>query len=327
MSELTMEASTGVKKSTKSSDSNEPMDSLFERNEIQVIVLIFIFLDIFISQLSTILAEKSVNHNGNIKFNAKPILDSCSNYLTIFFAFELVSLLIIFRLKFFSHVGYLLDCCVIGGQLYCQVKSTEYFIYSKLLNYLRVWRLFRIVMGYLSIEREDHDKTLLELESSNQTIMKLEDKIQQLADELKKEHETRSAVEDTLVQYKEEVDTLSEALKIAALDIAEVAQDDDDDYDEESEENEDGGEEEVGEEDGADNGEEEEEDEFQDASSSYLQQQQQRSGRVEGGLAEHKSSTMRKRDQLLRETMRDKPMGRGTGRTFVVHQDGSFEQR
>jgi len=42
--------------------------------------------------------------------------------------------------------------------------------------------------------------------------------------ELEQEKEARKAIEEMLQSYKEEVDTLNEALKIAAQDIAEVGQ-------------------------------------------------------------------------------------------------------
>jgi len=48
-----------------------------------------------------------------------------------------------------------------------------------------------------------------------------------LENDLRKEHESLSAVETMLGNYKEEVFTLNEALKIAALDIAEIAQGED----------------------------------------------------------------------------------------------------
>lgn len=50
-----------------------------------------------------------------------------------------------------------------------------------------------------------------------------------LENDLRKEQESLVAVETMLTNYKEEVYTLNEALKIAALDIAEIAQGDDED--------------------------------------------------------------------------------------------------
>merc|ERR1711907_398623 len=47
-------------------------------------------------------------------------------------------------------------------------------------------------------------------------------------EDLKREKEARTSVEAMLADYKEEVDTLNEALKIAARDIAEVGEADDD---------------------------------------------------------------------------------------------------
>ena len=130
---------------------------------------------------------------------------------------------------------------------------------------------------------------------------KLRIEVQRLEADLIKEREAKDAVEEMLLTYKDEVDTLNEALKIAAMDIAEVAQADDDfssdDDDEESNESL-----------TADDGEKE----YLDAISAD-------------------TDKGKNRDTLLRLARKD---GSGSGgppqnsrSTFVIQDDGSFKMR
>jgi hypothetical protein len=109
-----------------------------------------------------------------------------------------------------------------------------------------------------------------------------------------------------LLAYKEEVDTLNEALKIAAMDIAEVAQADDALSDDLSDE-----------EDSAIDGDGDGEGEFVDASASQFSK------------AGNKSAVMR---AVMEDSGRMGGMGNvggvgGVPATFLVHEDGTFEQK
>lgn len=73
-----------------------------------------------------------------------------------------------------------------------------------------------------------HLDTKLELEEKIIIITKFDSETRRLENELSKEKDARDSIEAMLQNYKDEVDTLNEALKIAAMDIAEVAQADDD---------------------------------------------------------------------------------------------------
>jgi hypothetical protein len=116
-----------------------------------------------------------------------------------------------------------------------------------------------------------------------------------------------------LQSYKEEVDTLNEALKIAAMDIAEVAEADDDFFSDEEEE-------EAGEGDAA-----------TAASSSVVASTAASSGRdrmAEELRANPERNPSRNREELYRLATSDaskaavqKPA------TFVVHPDGTFEYK
>jgi len=57
----------------------------------------------------------------------------------------------------------------------------------KLLNILRFWRLIRLYISMISIEKEAHNKTLTELNLSKTIELQLRNDISRLDDEILKE--------------------------------------------------------------------------------------------------------------------------------------------
>ena len=133
-------------------------------------------------------------------------------------------------------------------------------------------------------------------------------------------------MEEMLRTYKEEVDTLNEALKIAAMDIAEVAEAEDDYF--LSDEDDVDGEEEVDLSHGGEDGGGEDSLSVSAASESVSFA----SARDEGGDG-GRSSGRTSKAVLYREALRDSATA-GTGsatpvsqqRTFVVREDGTFDK-
>eukprot|EP00596_Hydrurales_sp_CCMP1899_P009099 CAMPEP_0119037200 /NCGR_PEP_ID=MMETSP1177-20130426/5410_1 /TAXON_ID=2985 /ORGANISM="Ochromonas sp, Strain CCMP1899" /LENGTH=173 /DNA_ID=CAMNT_0006998129 /DNA_START=679 /DNA_END=1200 /DNA_ORIENTATION=- len=173
-----------------------------------------------------------------------------------------------------------------------------------MLNIFRLWRSVRLFNSIVNIEKEFHDKTKERFINKDSECRKLQIDIQRFTGDLIKEKEAKDAVEDMLATYKEEVDTLNEALKIAAMDIAEVAQGDDEDYDsndDEYNENED---------DNEGNEIDDEDNEFIDASSSDYDKIRNRDTLIHLARASDRPS-------------QDKPIGT----TFVINDDGSYQRK
>ena len=150
-----------------------------------------------------------------------------------------------------------------------------------------------------------------------------------------------------LFTYKEEIDTLNEALKIAAMDIAEVAQADDGDFDSEEGTNS------V---DGVEDEDEEEEEADRGRGSGGDRIPLPRKGKqgselddisehdfVDAAASVFDGDKKRNRETLLKLVRRDAEDGIGSvstasksgmssasssrGQTFVIHEDGSFVQK
>lgn len=123
-----------------------------------------------------------------------------------------------------------------------------------------------------------------------------------------------------LQNYKEEVDTLNEALKIAAMDIAEVAEADDDFFsDEEGEGEEEGSAAMTADDDAA-----------TAASSSIVASTAASStrDRMAEELRENpERNPSKNREELYRLATTDATRGGQKSTTFVVHPDGTFEYK
>jgi hypothetical protein len=235
-------------------------------------------------------------------------LTSFTGFTLLLFLLEMLAIIVVFNRSVLGHVGYAIDCVVISFQMYCEVSGNG--VQGRLLSILRLWRLMRLVNSLVGIEKDFHEATKSVLADREGVNRQLEGEVRRGEEELDKEREARRAVDEMLASYKEEVETLNEALKIAAMDIAEVAEADDDlllSDDEEGNLDE----AELGA--GVDN---DDDAGFTDAS----------------GSAYDKA---RNREVLMREARRDayNPQAaamrraRETGKsTFHVHEDGSYDQ-
>jgi hypothetical protein len=238
------------------------------------------------------------------------LLSSFSTFTTFFFAAEIVAVVLVFGRAMMGHWGYLLDILTTAAQIYLEQKQLGQV--SRLLNIFRFWRMARLMNAMVSTEKDAHDRTALLLEKSEVEVKKLQLETTSLRTEIVREKEARDAIEDMLQNYKEEVDTLNEALKIAAMDIAEVAQteddmgmsDENDSQDELSEA--DGGRDDEG---------------FVDAAASKYSRAGNKGAVMravmEDGSVHSRGSTL---------TAGSSSHNYGTS-TFLVHEDGTFEQK
>lgn len=201
-----------------------------ESYQMQFLYVSLIILDTFVS-LGELYISYEVQVTSNIASMANikiihQLLNSFNVFTMIFFVIEIITVFIIFGFSIFTHWGYALDILTIGYQLFLEHINNGKL--SRLFNILRFWRLIRLFNAMLAIEKDLHSITLMKFEASEIEIKKLNIHINNLKSDIIKEKEARNAIEDMLQNYKEEVDTLNEALKIAAMDIAEVAQTEDD---------------------------------------------------------------------------------------------------
>lgn len=232
-------------------------------------------------------------------------LNTFSGFTLVFFAFEVGLILAVFGSKVSGHWGYILDAALVGTQLYGELSGKSLEV--RLLNLLRFWRVLRLTLYMVNVEKDAHDATQELLRDREADIRKAQGDIARSEVELAKEKEARSAVDEMLNQYKDDLDTMNEALKIAAMDIVEVAEADDDLLSDEDDLD--------GEVDGMDD------EGFTDAPSGKYDKARNK--------AEMYAQARKDKDDLSitsGSTMASSKKA-PAGVTFVVNNDGSFQQR
>ena len=340
-------------KATKTSSMG--LGEFLEMIQMQSLICGMIVLDTFVSFFEMyLIKEKLLRRTSATLLTWTPFMEamltfvqSFTSFTILFFGLEMFTVFLVFRMSFFGHIGYLFDMMIVFSQLYMELlggSGKE----TRLLNIFRLWRTVRLFHAVVNLEKIRHEKTKDALTTRDAEIRRLKMNIQSIETEVLKEKEAKESVEQMLFTYKEEIDTLNEALKIAAMDIAEVAQADDGDFDSEEGTNSvDGVEDEDDEEEEADRG----------RGSGGDRIPLRRKGDIQGSelddIGEHDfvdaaasvfdGDKKRNRETLLKLVRRDAEDGIGSvstaskggmssasssrGQTFVIHEDGSFVQK
>jgi hypothetical protein len=210
-------------KSMKSLD--QKIKSLFtsigdfiEMHETQTFCIFLIFLDTFLAySLSIMNVAVSDIQNDLIKAlieKSFTIIKSLTAFTQIYFMIELIIIIISFGFSVIGHLGYTVDIFIVASQFYFDLMI--YGRESRVLNIFRLWRIYRLIISLVNTEKYNHENTKVELENTILVNQKLEIEKSNMEEDLKREKEARTSVEQMLQDYKEEVDTLNEALKIAA---------------------------------------------------------------------------------------------------------------
>mmetsp|Transcript_25545 Transcript_25545/g.33397 ORF Transcript_25545/g.33397 Transcript_25545/m.33397 type:complete len:310 (+) Transcript_25545:197-1126(+) len=198
--------------------------SFLELPELQLVLICLIYLDIFCSVGELLLTKESPKTESAQKLAIRVgnILQSVTGFTVCVFCFEILALLGSFRMRFLTHIGYMLDLVLLALFLYAEISGVTKAI--RLLGFLRGWRVLRLAS--LSAKRAQEEAQTAQAVVEEQRLQLQEAQAEQirLSTALKRESESRRRVEQMLQGYKDEVETLNEALKIAALDIAAAAE-------------------------------------------------------------------------------------------------------
>lgn len=266
--------------------------AFLELHSMQMVYIIFLVLDTFCAFAEIYVSWKSQQFRG-LKAYSKA-LQSFLKFTTLLFSIEIFLVYVAFGLASLFHLGYLCDLTILLTQLYLDSQGRGSEIH--LLNIFRVWRPMRLLNAVAASEREQRLAIEQKLSQLQGELQSHQTEIETLKDTLTKEKETNKAVENMLQSYKEEVDTLNEALKIAAMDIAEVGQADDDLF----------------------TSEDESADESSQFNAAAKLENSSLSGSVtDSGKAEHKA---------IKNDI-SKSISDSSKSTFVVHEDGRFERK
>jgi len=184
--------------------------AVLEMEEVQSVVCLLILAEVLLTSLREVtwLSKLATTFRGFAAFA---------------FFFELIALAAGFGRDFWSHPGYLCDLCVVVFTLQCEIRGTTSAWAS--LSLLRLWRLYRLHES--AVRRHEHaaKKAQATLDAEREEALKSKVALASLKGILDEAKAAKKRLETMCKTYKDEIDTLNEALAIAAMDVAENADD------------------------------------------------------------------------------------------------------
>lgn len=210
--------------------SRHTIGRILETFEVQLFIVLLIYLDLIACTItyvfendigtltSAVKVEKLVDNDSALL----RLFSSLESFITICFVIEMGGLIYSFGMSIFSHIGYCLDMVIIVSLLYNNVYEfgVDLVFPLQFLGYLRCWRVARLVTTLVSRVEHDHEETKLELNEMKRLIEAKITQCNRLEALNANEVILRKQVEKSLYAYKDEVETLKEALKIAAMDVS-----------------------------------------------------------------------------------------------------------
>mmetsp|Transcript_934 Transcript_934/g.2187 ORF Transcript_934/g.2187 Transcript_934/m.2187 type:complete len:431 (+) Transcript_934:348-1640(+) len=150
------------------------------------------------------------------------ILEYLSGMALLAYVLELGLMLVAFKSEVFAHFGYALDIFLVSGMFYGVLITASWAASVRLLNVLRLWRVVRMVNAALYSSEQAHERTRAEVHALNEKIeaLKLKAKRADLAQ--KREADKNKRLDQSFRAQRDELDTLREALQIAAQTMARV---------------------------------------------------------------------------------------------------------
>lgn len=228
----TIEMNGSKQDETRSTMNN--IGAVLERVELQMFFVGLIYLELVAATMIFVLEHDVGTLTNTAKIEKIADVDSTSfrlltailNFTNFCFVIDSCCLLYAFGLKTFSHIGYSVDFCIILTMLWNQLNNSVLDLYFpvQFLGFLRFWRVARLISTMVSKVEHSHKDTKSKLQNvkiqlKNQTI-----ECNRLEALKSNEIDLRKQVEKLVQAYKDEVETLKEALKIAALDVAAAAE-------------------------------------------------------------------------------------------------------
>lgn len=211
--------------------SRRNIGQLLEAYEIQLFIVMLIYLDLVACTISYVLE----NDVGTLSSTAKiekivdsedsmilRFLSSISSFTIICFVIEISGLVYSFGIEFFTHLGYCLDMLILTSIVCNNIYESgiDLLFPLQFLGFLRFWRVARLVSMLVSKVEIEHDNTKYKLNEMVRQAKMQSVEYKRLEVSVTKEVDLRKEVERSLLAYKDEVETLREALKIAAMDVA-----------------------------------------------------------------------------------------------------------
>lgn len=177
-------------------------------------VSILIYADVFLFTMYHIASfDPDVSDSTSVRMK---LISALLDFNMVMFIAEIAATIYSFGISFFHHVGYTLDLTIVSMIVCNGIGSFPLGLpVRNYLRFLRFWRFWRL-LNSRSSEHFLVEKKLIQCQEQTQSGAM---EVKRLDASCRKETKLREEVENTLISYKDEIDTLKEALQIAALDI------------------------------------------------------------------------------------------------------------
>ena len=192
-----------------------------EKFEVQLVVILLIALDCAAVLAELFLGLGALGAKSPLLDSAGALLDSFTGFTIFFFLIEVGLVFFAFGERALSHFGCVLDAAVVGAALYWEVVFGAKTL--RLLGALRlVWRVVRLVNGMVAAAEAERDGVGEALAEGQLQIEQLGTQLGRAREALRREAEAKARVERQVQGYKDQNETLHEALSIAAMNAAET---------------------------------------------------------------------------------------------------------
>lgn len=192
---------------------------LAEVQEVQLVMLALIILDLAAASFELAVSCHHIAPTVLVR-----LVESFTGFTVFVFAFELGALALAFGPRTFcSHPGCVVDAFIVGLCLRAELLAPETGAELRLLGFARLWRFARLHESGLEAVRRETVGARAEASTQQERALKAQVEQSRLQTALQEAVASRKRLEHMCKAYKDEIDTLNEALAIAAMDIAEAA--------------------------------------------------------------------------------------------------------
>ncbi|OQR90426.1 ubiquitin-specific protease [Thraustotheca clavata] len=191
-----------------------------ESREVQLVMIGLITIDVVTALMVGFLAQNESLESSLATWMVvlNGLLQTMTGFTLMVFVLELVALCVVFQQDFFTHLGYGLDFITVGSSLAWELQYQSKAL--RVLGMFRYWRVFRFVHTLLNEEVQKRIEINNLLEKERLINQQQELNIRLFKDSLEQEYSAKKQLNQTLQEYKDEIDTLKEALNIAAMAVA-----------------------------------------------------------------------------------------------------------
>lgn len=207
-----------ARKNPETRSARERIGRFVELFEVQLFMTALVFVDLVSAYGELVLAPDAGGSGGVLSRMMRSLARSGSNLTLTCFVAELSVLVYTFGRTFFRHLGYSTEALLVLALLRNTLLGGGGAV--RILGFLRLWRLIRLVDAVADAEKGRRRLTEIELEGMRSRADDLERTLAFWKERSNEEEEARGGAESVLRRYKEEIDTLTEALRIAAADVA-----------------------------------------------------------------------------------------------------------